>query len=255
MKVNYMSLKDILTLPEYKITLPSGKAIKYRPFVVKEEKLLLLAKESKDPAQIYDCIKKVVSNCVIEPKDLNLDSLPYFDVQQLFLMLRCKSMGESVQIRVTDPETKQTFDTEMDLEQVVVTDINKKQQKVKLNENVAIQFKYPSFLDFLKITTLSVKKSNKDDKPSNIAQAEAVFNIAALCIDKIYTKEKTIECSTVSHEELVEFIDGLQKPEFNKFYEFFKVLPKLKYRSEFTNPTNGKKFPVEVSDFTNFFIL
>ena len=250
-----MSLKDILALPEYKITLPSGKEVKYRPFVVKEEKLLLLAKESKDPEQIYACIKTVVNNCILEPKGLNLESLPYFDIQQLFLLLRCKSMGESVQIRVTDPETKQSFDTEMDLEKVVVTDISKKQQKIKLNENIAIQFKYPSFSDFLKITTLSVKKSKPDEKPSDISQAEVIFNIAALCMDKIYTKEKIIDCSTVSHAELVEFIDGLQKMEFNKFYEFFKVLPKLKYRSEFTNPTNGKTFPVEVSDFTNFFIL
>ena len=113
-----MSLKNVVSLPEYKSVLPSGLNVRYRPFVVKEEKILLMAKESKDFEHIYSCIKNVIKNCVIEPENIDVDKLSYFDVQQLFIYLRCKSMGESVQIRVTDPDTKQTFETELDLEKL-----------------------------------------------------------------------------------------------------------------------------------------
>lgn len=244
-----MSLKNVLTLPEYKAVLPSGKEVKYRPFVVKEEKILLMAKESKNPDQIYDCIKTIIKNCVTEPKEFNPDKYAYYDIQQLFILLRCKSMGESVQIRVVDPTTKQSFETELDLEKIELANLQKKQQKIKLNDNVAILFKYPSFSDFLK------QDKSKEQGKSEVDAIDNLLSIASICIDKVYTQNETIDCSTVSNQEIVEFINTLPKAEFAKFCEFFKTMPKLTYKSEFLNPTTGKTFPVEVSDFTNFFIL
>ena len=239
-----MSLKNVVSLPEYKSTLPSGLVVRYRPFVVKEEKILLMAKESKDMEQIYSCIKNVIKNCVIEPENLDIDKLPYFDVQQLFIYLLCKSMGEAVQIRVKDPQTKQSFETELDLDKVKISNISKKLQKIKLNENLAVEFRYPSFSDFLKI-------SNKTDNDT----LETLLSVAAICVNKVFTKEETISCVDLPHQEVLEFINTLPKKEFEKFCEFFKTMPKIAYNSDFKNPVTGKSFPVEVTDFTDFFIL
>lgn len=239
-----MSLSDLITLPEFTCKLPSGKEIKYRPFVVKEEKILLMAKESKDLPQIFECIKKVIKNCVIEPKSFNPDSYAYFDIQQLFINLRCKSMGETVQIRVTDPETKQTFETELDLEKIKIINYQTKPPKVKLNNSIAIQYKYPTFSDFLKLS-LSEKNNSID----------ALLEVASLCVDKIFTQSKVVNCSDISQKEITEFINNLPKKEFNTFCDFFRTMPKLHYKNDFLNPVTGKTFPVEVSDFSSFFTL
>ena len=243
-----MSLKDIVTLPEYETTLPSGKQVKYRPFVVKEEKLLLLAKESNNEEQIYNCIKTIIKNCVIEPKNLDLDKMVYYDVQHLFVLLRCKSMGEAVQIRVTDPETKESFQTEMDLEKIVLENFDKKPQKIKLNDNLAVQFKYPNFMDFLKVKGTKETKINAD-------KIDVLFNLIAITIDKVYTSTNTINCANEKQENIIEFINSLPKAEFEKLCSFFKNMPKMVYRNTFKNPMTQKEFPVEVSDFTTFFIL
>ena len=238
-----MSLTDLITLPEYTCKLPSGKDIKYRPFVVKEEKILLMAKESKELSHIFDCIKKVIKNCVIEPKTFNPDSYAYFDIQQLFINLRCKSMGESIQIKITDPETNQTFETELDLEKIKIINYQSKAPKIKLNDNLAVQYKYPTFSDFLKLTN---QANNSID---------IVLEVASLCLDKIFTQNKVVNCSEVSQKEIIEFLNNLPKKEFNIFCDFFRNMPKLQYKEDFLNPITGKTFPVEVSDFSSFFIL
>jgi hypothetical protein len=243
-----MSLKNVVSLPEYKSTLPSGMNVRYRPFVVKEEKILLMAKESKDMEQIYSCIKNVIKNCVIEPENIDVDKMSYFDVQQLFIYLRCKSMGEAVQIRVTDPQTKQTFETELDLEKVKIENITSKTKKVKLSDALAVEFKYPTFSDFLKIS--------KNNSVNNTTESvDMMLSISAICVSKVFTKNETLDCSELPQEEIIDFINSLPKKQFEKFVEFFTKMPKLSYKSEFKNPVTGKVFPVEVSDFTNFFIL
>jgi hypothetical protein len=243
-----MSLKNVVSLPEYKSTLPSGMNVRYRPFVVKEEKILLMAKESKDMEQIYSCIKNVIKNCVIEPENIDVDKMSYFDVQQLFIYLRCKSMGEAVQIRVTDPQTKQTFETELDLEKIKIENITSKTKKVKLSDALAVEFKYPTFSDFLKIS--------KNNSVNNTTESvDMMLSISAICVSKVFTKNETLDCSELPQEEIIDFINSLPKKQFEKFVEFFTKMPKLSYKSEFKNPVTGKVFPVEVSDFTNFFIL
>lgn len=243
-------LKNLVKLPEYKTTLPSGTEIKYRPFVVKEEKLLLIAKESKNEQEIYSCIRNIIKNCVTEPEIFDVDKLPYYDAQFLFVKLRCKSMGESVQIRVTDPETKQTFDTNMDLDKIIITNITtqSKLKTIKLNDSLAVEFKYPTFGEYATANAF-------DNLNNKLNVVDAILKLSSLCVSKVYTKTDTIDCSQTTKEEIIEFIDSLPKEEFNKFCEFFKTMPKLQYKSEFTNPSTGNTFPVEVSDFTNFFIL
>jgi hypothetical protein len=243
-----MSLKDIVSLPEYTGKLPSGKEVKFRPFVVKEEKLLLMAKESKDETIIYDCIKKIIKNCVIEPKNLDIDKMVYYDVQHLFVLLRCRSMGEAVQIQVTDPETKQIFQTEMDLEKIVLENMSENPKKIKLNNNLAIQFKYPKFLDFSKI-----KKTN--EIKTQLDTIDVLLNFISITIDKVYTGDRTINCETEKQEDIVEFVNSLSKSEFEQLCEFFKNMPVMKYKSKFKNPITNKEFDVEVTDFSNFFIL
>lgn len=245
-----MSLKNVLSIPTYSVKLPStNKEYKIRPFLVKEEKVLLIAKESKDIKQIYDAIKDVLQNCIVSPKNIDVDKMCYFDVEYLFLQLRCKSMGEKIEILVTDPETKQKFETDMDLEKIYVANLNKKPTKIKLNDNLAVELKYPAFSDFIQISNDLI---NSAEKSSN--RVLFIINVLSMCVDKVHTKEQTIDCSTLDPEEVKEFIDSLQKEEFEKLAVFLNDFPKMQYKGKFKNPTTGKEFPVEVSDFTNFFI-
>jgi hypothetical protein len=157
-------------------------------------------------------------------------------------------MGEAVQIRVTDPQTKQTFETELDLEKVKIENITSKTKKVKLSDALAVEFKYPTFSDFLKIS--------KNNSVNNTTESvDMMLSISAICVSKVFTKNETLDCSELPQEEIIDFINSLPKKQFEKFVEFFTKMPKLSYKSEFKNPVTGKVFPVEVSDFTNFFIL
>jgi len=118
-----------------------------------------------------------------------------------------------------------------------------KAPKIKLNDNLAVQYKYPTFSDFLKLTN---QANNSID---------IVLEVASLCLDKIFTQNKVVNCSEVSQKEIIEFLNNLPKKEFNIFCDFFRNMPKLQYKEDFLNPITGKTFPVEVSDFSSFFIL
>jgi hypothetical protein len=158
-------------------------------------------------------------------------------------------MGESVRIMVRDPETDEKFETELDLEKIILLNVEKKLPKIKLNDDIAIQFQYPSFSDFSKITFKTKNAPNTEES------LDMMMQIAALYVQKLYTKEKTIDCSEIPTEEIIEFINNLPKKEFDNFCSFFKTMPSLNYTSEFKNPITGKTFPVEVNDFNNFFTL
>lgn len=255
-----MSLQNIISLPTYSLTLPSGTNIKFRPFVVKEEKLLLLAKESKDINKIYECIRNIVKCCVIEPEQFDIENCPFFDVQYLFLILRCKSMGEEVSIRVTDPETKDVFDTTMDLEKIEIegmTDMSKS-KKMVINDSLAIEYKYPVFSDILKLQAAdSIQKliPNNNETQKGEALIDILINLSSICISKVYVSDRVIDCSALDSSEIINFITSLPRQDFIKYCNFYNTLPKITYKSEFTNPKTGNAFPVEVTDFTNFFIL
>jgi len=244
-----MSLKDLLSVPTYTVELPSNKEkISFRPFLVKEEKVLLIAKETKNIREVYNCIKTVLENCIVSPKNIDVNKLCYFDVEYLFLKLRSKSMGEMIEILVTDPETKQKFETQLDLEKVVITNINKNKNKIKLNDTLAVEVCHPSFEDFMNISSklIESKLESKD-------RIEFLLDVLTVCLKKVYFKDSTVECASLDKTEIREFIDSLPKKEFDILSETIENFPKIEYQGSFTNPTTGKSFPVEVSDFTNFF--
>jgi len=244
-----MSLKDLLSVPTYTVELPSNKEkISFRPFLVKEEKVLLIAKETKDIREVYNCIKTVLENCIVSPKNIDVNKLCYFDVEYLFLKLRSKSMGEMIEILVTDPETKQKFETQLDLEKVVITNFNKNKNKIKLNDTLAVEVQHPSFEDFMNISSklIESKLESKD-------RIEFLLDVLTICLKKVYFRDSTVDCSTLDKTEIREFIDSLPKKEFDVLSETIEKFPKIEYQGSFTNPTTGKSFPVEVSDFTNFF--
>lgn len=236
-----IDLKNLVSLPTYTTKIPStGEEVSFRPFVVKEEKILLIALESKDTKQIINAIGNVMESCYFDKIDI--DKLPYYDAEYLFIQLRMKSMGEVVEIVVRDPNTKERFETEMKLENIKILNNNENKDKfnIRLNDNLGVIMKYPSLKEFTQLA---------DDKT---IKTELIFNFLAASIDKIYTKEKIIETKDMKIEEIKSFVDNLPKEMFNKLSVFFDSMPMVVYEDEYTTPT-GNKIPIQVRDFTNFF--
>jgi hypothetical protein len=204
-----IDLKNLVSLPTYTTTIPStGKKVSFRPFVVKEEKVLLIALESKNDEQILNAIKSVIESCFIEK--LNVDEMPYFDVEYLFIQLRMKSMGEVAEIIVRDPETKEKFETEMRLENVKVLNLlqDKKNFDIKLSDNLGVLMKYPSLKEFSELSD------------ENTPKTELIFNFLSRSIDKIYTKDEVIETKEKSVQEIKSFLESLPKDMFGKIATF-----------------------------------
>jgi len=237
-----IDLKNLVSLPTYTTTIPStGKEVSFRPFVVKEEKILLIALESKNDEQILSAMKSVFESCFKEK--LNIDEMPYFDVEYLFIKLRMKSMGEVVEIMVRDPETKEKYDTEMKLENIKVLNLDtiKDNFNIKLNDNLGVMMKYPSLKEF----TLLVDE--------NTPKTELIFNFLAKSIEKIYTKDEVIETKEKSLEEVKSFLENLPKDMFAKIATFFNKMPTVVYEDEYTTP-RGNTIPIFIKDFRNFFV-
>jgi len=236
-----IDLKNLVSLPTYTTTIPStGEELSFRPFVVKEEKKLLIALESKDTKQILNAIKTVMESCYYGKVDI--DKMPYYDAEYLFIQLRMKSMGEVVEIVVRDPNTKERFETEMKLETIKILNNNQNKDKfnIRLNDNLGVIMKYPSLREFTQLT---------DEKMS---KTEIIFNFLAASIDKIYTKEKILDIKDMKNDEIKSFIENLPKDMFKKLSAFFYSMPVVVYEDEYTTPT-GNKIPISVRDFTNFF--
>jgi hypothetical protein len=238
-----IDLKNLVSLPTYTTTVPStGKKVSFRPFVVKEEKILLIALESKDDEQIVNAIKHVLSTCFMEKMDL--DELTYFDIEYLFIQLRMKSMGEVVEIIIKDPKTNERFETEMKLENIKVENIKEKQNlTIKLSDNLGVIMKYPSLQEFIKLETDAEKN-----------KTEAIFNMIVSCVDKIFTKDQVFSTKEKTKEEIKDFLENLPKEMFVKISNFFDNMPEVVYVDEYTAPTTGNKIPIVVKDFRSFFV-
>jgi len=238
-----IDLKNLVSLPTYTTTIPStGKKVSFRPFVVKEEKVLLIALESKNNEQITNALKTVFESCFNEK--INVDEMSYFDIEYLFIQLRMKSMGEIVEIIVKDPTTNEKFETEMKLENIKVLNLtkNKKNFDIKLNDKFGVIMKYPRIVEFAEFGNTDKNK------------IEIMFELMALCIDKIYTPEQVIEAKDKTKEELKDFLENLPKEMFLKIAEFFDILPQIVYKDEFISPTTGNKIPILINDFKTFFV-
>ena len=209
-----MPLPKIAT-PTYELELPStGQEIKYRPFLVKEEKVLVIALESEDPKQITTAIKTVIKNC-IHTKGIKVESLPTFDIEFLFLNIRGKSVGEEVDINIIAPDDGVTeIPVKIDIDQIKVTENPDHTNQIKLNDELMMEMKYPSLEQFI--------KNNFDLNQSNFDQS---FDLIASCVNKIYSEEEVWSTDDVSKKEVIEFLEGMNSIQFKDIEKFFDTMP------------------------------
>jgi len=241
-----MPLPKINT-PTYELTLPSNrKKIKYRPFLVREEKILVLALESEDQKQITDAIIQIIGDCLIT-KNIDVTKLPTFDIEYLFLNVRSKSVGETVEVNVTCPDDGKTkVETSINIDDIKV--IKNKDHKliVQLDEKYSMKLKYPSLDQFI--------ENNFDfEMAAPNESVSAAMSMLSSCIDMIYDEEESWDASESTKEELDEFIDQLNTKQFQQVEEFFRTMPKLSHKLKVTNPQTGVESEVILEGLASFF--
>ena len=238
-----MPLPKIAT-PSYELELPSsGKTIKYRPFLVKEEKVLVIAMESEDTKQITNAIKAVLKSCV-QTKGIKIESLPTFDIEYLFLNIRGKSVGEELEVNVICPDDGETSVPVMiALEDIQVEKMDDHSPQIKLDSKLMMEMKYPSLDEFI--------KNNFDFKEEN--QMDQSFQLIASCIDKIYSDEEVWATADCTKKEVNEFLESMNSSQFKLIEKFFETMPKLQHTITVTNPNTKVKSDVVLEGLASFF--
>ena len=238
-----MPLPKIST-PTYELELPStGETIKYRPFLVKEEKLLVLALESEDMKQITTAIKTVIKNC-IQSKNIKVESLPTFDIEYLFLNIRGKSVGEEIEVNLIAPDDEVTpVPVKILIDDIKVKKSEEHTNKIKVDANLMMEMKYPSLDQFI--------KSNFDFSSTNTVDQS--FDLIASCIDKIYNDEEVWDTTDVTKKELNEFLDQMNSQQFKQIEKFFETMPKLSHEVKITNPKTEVESTVVLEGLSSFF--
>ena len=239
-----MPLPKINT-PTYQLTLPSNnKKIKYRPFLVREEKILILALESNDAKQISSSIVEIMADC-IETKGVDITKLPSFDIEYLFLNIRGKSVGETVEVVITCPDDKKTtVDTTINIDDIKIKKTPGHKNIIKLDDTYSMKLKYPSMQQFIDANF------DTDEEGSQVAQS---INMLSTCIDMIYDDEESWDAADSSPDELNSFIEQLNTKQFKEVESFFETMPKLEHIVEVTNPKTGKTSKVKLEGLASFF--
>ena len=238
-----MPLPKIET-PTYELELPSTeKTVNYRPFLVKEEKLLVLALESEDTKQITTAIKAVLKSCVLT-KGIKVEHLPTFDIEYLFLHIRGKSVGEEIEVNITCPDDEKTqVPITLDLEDIKVQKNDKHNNQIKLDDNLMMELKYPSLDQFI--------KNNFDFDEKN--QMEQSFDLIGTCIDKIYNEEEVWATADCTKKEVKEFLESMNSSQFKEIENFFETMPKLSHTIKVTNPKTKVESEVVLEGLASFF--
>ena len=238
-----MPLPKIAT-PTYELELPStGKTIQYRPFLVKEEKLLVLALESEDTKQITTAIKAVLKSCILT-KGIKVDHLPTFDIEYLFLNIRGKSVGEDLEINITCPDDNETqVPVTINLDDIQVEKKEEHTNQIKVDDNIMMEMKYPSLNEFIK-TNFDLNEKN---------QMEQSFDLIGSCIDKIYTQEEVWATEDCTKKEMNEFLESMNSSQFKEIENFFTTMPKLSHTIKVTNPKTKVKSDVILEGLASFF--
>ena len=238
-----MPLPKIAT-PTYELELPStGQSIKYRPFLVKEEKVLVIALESEDTKQITNAIKAVLKNCVLT-KGVKVETLPTFDIEFLFLNIRGKSVGEEIEVNIVCPDDEQTnVPVSIDLDSIQVQRSDDHTNQIKLDDDLMMEMKYPSLEQFI--------KNNFDFDEKN--QMDQSFDLIATCIDKIYNEDEVWATADCTKKEVKEFLESMNSSQFKEIEKFFESMPKLKHTIEVTNPNTKVKSEVVLEGLASFF--
>jgi hypothetical protein len=238
-----------LNVPVYETILPStDKVIKYRPFLVREEKILLTAMESDDEKLISNAVKQILKNCI--QGEMNINELPTFDIEFLFLRLRAKSVGEKITVGLRPYPCVQNegelckFSTEVEinLEEVKVKKNDNHTSKIMIDDNVGVKLKYPD-IDLI----------TPDGNKEKLSQVDLGMSVIKNCIDMIFTKETVHERDSFTEEELDEFLDSLNSEQFERIKEFFDTIPKLSHTAKYTCKTCGEEKETTIEGLNSFF--
>lgn len=231
------------TVPTYELELPStGKTIKYRPFIVKEEKLLLIATESGDDQQMRDAIVEILKACILT-RGVKVDDLPMFDLEYIFLRIRSKSVGELIEMTFTakdDNETKLPYT--LNLEEVVCNKPEGHDKKVSLSATSGLIMKYPSMEQFITSQILQKDQST-----------EEIFDEIINCVEQIYDGDEVWEAKTTPKKEIKDYLEGLTSKQFEEIQKFYATMPKVSHTFSLTNPNTGVASEYTIEGLTNFF--
>ena len=239
-----MPLPKIAT-PTYELELPStGQSIKYRPFLVKEEKVLVIALESEDNKQITTAIKAVLKSCILT-KGVKVESLPTFDIEYLFLNIRGKSVGEELEVNVICPDDGETtVPVIINLDDIEVQKDENHSNKIKIDDSIMMELKYPSLDQFI--------KNNFDFNDKNAMDQS--FELIASCIDKVYTEDEVWATADCTKKEVKEFLESMNSQQFKEIEAFFETMPKLSHTIKVTNPKTKVESDVVLEGLASFFV-
>ena len=237
-----MPLPKIST-PTYELEIPSnGKKIKYRPFLVKEEKILIIAMESRDEKQIANAVKDVLASCILT-KGVKINDLATFDIEYLFLNIRGKSVGEDVEVQITCPDDNTTqVPVTINLDQIQIHTGDGHSRDIKLDDNLSMRMKYPSMSEFVKNNF-----SGEDIK------VEDTFDLISACIEQVFSEEESWTASDCTKKESSDFLEQLSSKQFKDIETFFETMPKLTHTIKVLNPNTKKENEVKLEGLTAFF--
>jgi len=240
-----MPLPKINT-PTYELVLPStGKKIKYRPFLVREEKILIMAMESEDMNQITNAIIQIITDCLLT-KDVKVESLATFDMEYLFLNIRAKSVGETVEVNVTCPDDGETqVEMSINIDDIKVKKTRGHKNTIKLDDDLSMKLKYPSLDQFVE-NNFEVSQASTGD----VAQS---LSMISSCIEMVYTQEESWEAKDCTQKELDEFIEQMNTKQFKQIEKFFTTMPKLSHVISVKNPKTDVESEVVLEGLAAFF--
>ena len=238
-----MPLPKIAT-PTFELEIPSiKKTIKYRPFLVKEEKILILAMESEDPKQIAESVKTVITNCILT-KGIKVADLATFDIEYMFLNIRGKSVGENIDVLITCPDDNQTqVPVSIDIDDIQVIYNENHTRDIKLDSEYTLRMRYPSMQEFIKNNFSQTADVSVDD----------TFDMIASCIEQVYSEEESWASSDVTKKELLDFVEQFTSKQFKEIEKFFETMPKLSHTVKLNNPNTGVESEVILEGLTSFF--
>ena len=237
-----MPLPKIAT-PTYELVLPSSnRKIKYRPFLVKEEKILIIALESQDQKQIANAVKSILSACILT-RGTKVEKLSTFDIEYLFLNVRGKSVGEQIEVMVTCPDDGKTqVPMSINIDSIQIQKSDDHNPNIKLDDTYTLKMRYPSLNEFIK-TNFNAEDIKVDD----------TFELIASCIDQVYSEEESWTQQDCTKKELTEFIEQLNSAQFKEIEKFFDTMPKLSHSVKVMNPNTKVESEIVIEGLQNFF--
>ena len=238
-----MPLPKIST-PTYELVLPSSnKKIKYRPFLVKEEKVLILAMESQDTSTVANAVKDVLASCILS-RGVKVEKLSTFDIEYLFLNIRGKSVGEKIEVMVTCPDDGKTqVPTSINIDEIKVIVDKKHNKDIKLDDEYTLRMRYPSLDEFVKNNFATAADVSVDD----------TFDLISSCIDQVYSEEESWTAADCTKKELSQFVESLNSNQFKEIETFFETMPKLSHTVKVINPNTKKENEIVLEGLQNFF--